>query len=231
MSIFFNLQKANVYYDIKNEDSIFVPKGFFNNIEQYTLIDNPKCPAVSSVNNRLFYINSPLDLQIEINYDKNINNVTYNFKYENAPNNIDLITYLKNVIAVNCKNNIVDLQFLLPYNLYTDIKNTEVITLPPDIETKNLQYVPGAFNINLWIRPINSAWLLIDKNKPGIVNYKKNKPMMYLLFNKNININYKEFNIETLNYYNQIKNITSFVKNINNISKNIVKRKPKKFML
>jgi len=52
---------------------------------------------------------------------------------------------------------------------------------------------------------------------------------MYLVFNKNVDISYKQFNNKTKNYYFQIKSITAYRNNLKSYYKDIISRRPKKF--
>lgn len=234
MDIFKKFQKANVYYDIDNiyngiNQEKYLPKGFFNNVKVYQNEKKLGCPAVSHLNKRIYCIYPSLSIDIEIFKNKETNLYEYKFVYTKAPTNKFLIEALQGMISINNLNEVVNLQIGLPYVFYTDSKDTELLTMPPDIYTENVKFVTGAFNIDKWIRALNLAYVLQDNSKKGIIKIDVKKPMMYLVFNKNVDISYKEFNSKTLNYYFQIKSITAFRDNLKSYYKDIISRKPKKF--
>ena len=67
MKLFNNFKKTTVKYFVKDLQKIEnVPKGIYSNIEKYSnIIHQSKCPAVAMTNNRFYYVNSYLNIDIE----------------------------------------------------------------------------------------------------------------------------------------------------------------------
>jgi len=228
INLFNKIKPVNIFYDIYLDGyENKIPKGFFNNVKNFKLKSQFGCPAVSTIKNRVFFIPAPCDLEIKIK--KENNNFSYYFEFKNAPKNIDLINFLNECFDLSVVNNNLIFQFNLPYNFYSNSKNTEILTMPPPNKFKNLKFVSGAFNINLWIRPINSSWVVLNKEKPASLKFEKDEPLALLVFNKNAFVKYKPFNLKTLDFFLNIFGIAKFKNNSFDYSKYIIKRKPKKF--
>lgn len=230
--LFNNLKKIPVQWSlvpILNIDNVSL--GLFQNVEP---INNYKksfgCPAVSSIDNRMFYVNSPIDFTVDFGLKEN-GTPYYNYEFSsNYHGSTDKMHELLDEIChVEVNNNKMTFQLLLPYAFITD-NDVELITLQPNLNTENTEYVNGCFNIKNWIRNVNSAWVLIDSTKPGKVHFDINKPIINYIFSKPINLNYKELNDKQLKYYMHIKGIVMLRKKISNIYNSIIKRRPKKLL-
>lgn len=227
--IFNKYKTSDVYYDIDTKSyNNFVPKGFFSNPELYKTTRKINCPAVNTFNKRMYCINSPLDIKVTIKKDEN-NVYSYYFEYKNAPFNQDVHNLINEMFHISFDNDILTFQFTTPYCFYTDKKDIEIVVAPPNIVTKNIKFISGAFKISNWIRAISCAWIIQDIDKEAVIEFKTNKPLYYLIFNKNVNVTYKPFNNKTQDYFNNIKNIVKFKTNVNKYSVDIIKRKPKRF--
>jgi len=227
--IFNNLKPVTVKYIIDNSPN--VPKGFFKNIEMYPNFNKTKCPAVISTNKRLYYVELSFDLEIEFGIDKEGKEYyKYDFSSPTVPSTPQIHQHISSSTQVIYRDNICHLQFIAPYAFVTDNKDIEVMTIPVDIETKNCKYVPGAFKPYNWIRNLNSAWMLEDISKPGIVKFKKNKPYLIYLFNKPVNLSYTEITDKIAKYYDESHSIVNYSHNLNTLMKHIFKRRPKKLL-
>ena len=65
----FNKNKlTDVYYDLATSDyHNHIPKGYFNNVEEYIVDKKIGCPAIPTMNSQLYYVNSPVDITFTIN--------------------------------------------------------------------------------------------------------------------------------------------------------------------
>lgn len=232
MKLFNKNKPIDVAWHIDNKlDFIEVSKGFFKNIKKYNISNTIGCPAVSSSNNRIYYVNSPLDITFEIEKNSKTNSYEYKYVYENSPYTNKLSNAINNMITLDVNNkNVISFQFTTPYIFRTDYQDIELFLTPPNIETENVQFVTGAFNITNWLRPISSAWIILDPSKKAVIKYKKNKPLYFIVFNKNINLQYKELSEEANKYYRNTFMITKFVSNVSSYFADIVERRPKKLL-
>jgi len=151
MDIFKKFKKANVYYDIDNKyesynQEKYLPKGFFNNVKVYENQKKLGCPAVFHLNKRIHCIYPSLSIDIEIFKNEKTNEYEYKFIYKKGPSNKYLIDALQGMINVNNIDGVINLQMGLPYVFYTDSKDTELLTMPPDIYTENVQFAYDVFS-------------------------------------------------------------------------------------
>lgn len=227
--IFNNLKPVTVKYIIDNSPD--VPKGFFKNIEMYPNFNKTKCPAVTSTNKRLYYVEPSIDLKIEFGIDKEGKEYyKYDFSSPIVPPTPQIHQYISQSTQVIYRNDICHLQLITPYAFVTDNKDIEVMTLPVDIETTNCKYVPGALRPYNWIRGLNSAWILEDISKPGIVQFKKNKPYLIFSFNKPVNLSYTEITDKIAKYHHESFSIVNYSHHLDVLMKHIFKRRPKKLL-
>jgi len=192
-----------------------VALGLFQNIKA---VNNYKknfgCPSVGSIDNRMFYVNSPIEFTVEFGL-KEDGSPYYNYEFSNnyhAPTDT-MHELLEEICHVEVNNGKMTFQLLLPYAFITD-DDIELITIQPNLDTDNTEYVNGCLNIKNWIRNVNSAWVLIDNTKPGKIHFDINKPILNYIFSKPINLEYKELSDKQLSYYNHIKGIVILRKKI-----------------
>jgi len=227
--VFNNLKPTEVKYII--EDFNEIPKGFFKNIEMYPNFNKTKCPAVTSTNKKLYYVEPSIDLDIEFGLNKDGKEYyKYDFTSYSVPVSAETHEYIRYATQVVNNNNLCHLQLMTPYAFVTDNKDIEVISLPVDIETINCKYVPGAIKPYNWIRALNSSWAIEDISKPGVVKFRKNKPYLLLNFNKPVNLSYTEMTDIIKNYYDQSNKIVNYSYNLDTLMKHIFKRRPNKLL-
>ena len=216
----------DIYYDF--DTSMFdnyIPKGFFNNVEKYNTEKKLMCPSVNAIDKQLYVVNSPVDISYKI---KNNN---YTFDFDGIPVTDKTIQIIQNLTKVSVNNNKkYTFQLLVPYIFYTDTPDTHITLLPPDIYTENVKFVAGTFNINQWLRSAISAYVIIDPSKEAIIEYKKDKPVYYIMFNKNANVNYKLMKPETFDYFMGIREVNILRQYVNKYAPGIISRKPKSYI-
>ena len=118
--IFSNFKTSNVKYIINDFDC---PKGIVPNIEKYSnLIYQTKCPSVSMINNRLYYANSFLDIDITFGIKDNEPYFNYVFTKEHPPTEFmhNLVKQVIRVEPLKSGSNI-HLQVNSPYSFVTDV--------------------------------------------------------------------------------------------------------------
>jgi hypothetical protein len=216
----------DIYYDF--DTSLFrnyVPKGFFNNVEKYNTEKKLMCPSVNAVDKQVYVVNSPVDITYKINKTEYVYDFEKIPKYDRTINLIDNLTK----IGVN-DNDKYTFQLLVPYIFYTDSPDTHITLLPPDIYTENVKFVVGTYNINQWLRSAISAYVIIDPSKEAVIEYKKDKPVYYIMFNKNANVNYKLMKRETLDYFMGIRDVNILRQYVKKYAPGIISRKPKSFI-
>lgn len=232
MSIFNNFQKSEVKYLIINQNKQDIyPIAFFDSIKKYpSHIKRTKCPAVYTVSNRFFYVNSFAELKIEFGYKEGKEYFNYEFDTTiHSPSSL-----MHNFINENCflsyQDNLVHFQLGSPYAFVTDDNELEVTTIPPQIKYENCTFVPGALKPANWIRQLNSAFIINDINKPAFIYFSIDKPMLNFYFNKPINLNYSEYTDKIQKYHSVNKYINNYRKKLNNIYDRALLFRPKKLL-
>jgi len=228
MNFILKNKKSIVKYTLltNNYKLDYINLGIFQNIEKKH-IDNIGCPSTNSLKNRLYSVNSPFSVDIEFD-TKNYN---YLFDTKVHQGNKHMHNLIKQSINLNTNDKgITALQLLTPYVFITDDKEVEFSILEPNINTVNVKYVSGSIIPYSWLRTINSAYVLNDNKHKGIVEYKQDKPMFNILFNKEVNLQYIEPTEKIINYWYQCKDITLYTSNIKKHYKYITTRRPVKLL-
>lgn len=234
MNLFFSNKKSKVKYIIDNTDSfttLDIPAEIFYPIEKQNAV-NIGCPATSSLENRLYSIPAFADITIEFGLDNEQPYYNYKFNDSQLRATPDVHNLLNEMLAVGIsdKNNVVNFQIKLPYLFVTDDKSIEITALVPNIETKNCTFIPGGFNIYGWIRNINAAWILDNKKHKGKIFIKQGEPLLYVYFNKAVNLGETDFNSKTYKYYKSHSKSVNYVKNITKLFSRVVDKRPKKLL-
>lgn len=233
--LFNNFKKTKVNYFInkkvfKYELQEKIPFGIYKNLK-FSNTKNTGCPAISSANNRVLSLYSPVEVNLELyNLDKK---PEYKYEFNNKihPTTNDMHDFIKSLVGIiKEKNNLIHLQILQPICFLTDDKELEIITVPPNIEVNNLEYISGSLKPYYWIRNLNSTYKVINNTKKAYIKIKVDKPIMTFVFNKPINLKYVETNSVIENYYDQNKRIIQYRLQLNNLYKDIFTRRPKKLI-
>ena len=227
--LFNNFKTSSVGYIINDFEC---PKGIVPNIENYSnLIYKTKCPAVTSIHNRLYYANSILDIDIEFGVKDNQPYYNYNFTNEHPPSDLmhGLVRRIVHVEALN-SNATIHLQVNSPYAFVTDLKNIEVVSLPIDVETENCVYVAGGLKPYYWVRNLSSAFLLNDKTKIAKVKLRIDKPIFLFYFNQPVNLKLIEETETIKSYKAQSGGIVNFRNNLEKYYMNVISRRPRKLL-
>lgn len=224
--IFNKYKKAKVAYSIDNTytypQSLF-PEPYMYNKNTYG------CPAVKTTNNRLFAINGPLD--IKYTYNPQTNNLEHERTSGNTASAIgdDVHKYIN--VSKQVINNVITLQASFPYVFFTDTKDIEITLLPgTDLKMENCNFISGSFNIYNWARVLNFAIEVNDTSKLSSFEFNIDKPVMFVLFNKPIDLSYKVMNDDMWNMISQVKNISYLRNNIEKIYNTVLSRRPKNIL-
>lgn len=233
MELFFSNKKSNVSYIIDDTcfKTIDVPTDIFYPVEKQNNI-NIGCPATTSLENRLYYIPSFADIEIEFGLENGQPVYSYVFNDNQLRTSPDIHELLKQMFIADTteKNNVVNFQVKLPYLFVTDDETIEVNALVPNIKTNNCTFMPGGFHIYGWIRHINSAWILNNKNKKAKIYFKQGEPMVYIYFNKAVKLEEIEFTPDIYKYHKRHSKSVNYVKNLTKIFNRVIKKRPKKFL-
>tara|TARA_Y100000004_G_scaffold35926_1_gene38455 strand:+ start:2922 stop:3596 length:675 start_codon:yes stop_codon:yes gene_type:complete len=213
---------AYTFFSGNEARALFKPPKIINNV-------NAGCPAQSTIHNRLVALYPAASFKIEIYFNAGQPFYKYEIDTSEHPEKDAIHNYLKdNILLENPKDNILDLQLFLNYAIITDDKELEMTTLPPyEMKTKNAEYVYGSFYPYSWVRPINSVWYVQDKT---VLEFNKEIPATYLLFNKPVSISYVANEGKIANFLEETKNVTSYAKKINKLYPNVLSRRPKKLL-
>lgn len=228
--LFNNLKKTKVEYGIYTDTS--VPNSIYPNINKTETNYNLKCPAVNTVDNKFYEVNSFIETEITLKYnqEQNILEYQYDFNETKHPTFSEVHNLIKSNIVISNANNQHTIQILLPYIFITDTKELELTVLDPGLETKNLKFISGSFNIYGWARGINTAYCLVDKNKTAKIKLKINKPILKYYFSNPVSLKYVNFSDKQLHFINSIRNSTFYRKNAYKLYKDNIKRRPKKLL-
>jgi hypothetical protein len=199
-------QLTDVYYDLATSDyQNHIPKGYFNNVEEYIVDKKIGCPAIPTMNSQLYYVNSPVDITFTIN------KLNYRFEFDKGlvknSLNVDIMNELA-ALAIT-PTGVYNFQLEIPYVFYTNEPDTHIHLLPPNIYTENVTFVTGSFNINQWLRTVVPAFVINNPDKKAVIKFEKDKPLYYLMFNKNCNLNYKKMNEQTYDYFRNIRGLSN----------------------
>lgn len=226
----FNLNKTKCAYIIEPEFIYStLPKSVFNNIENLTL-GKHGCPSIHSIKNKIYNVNSYLNIEIEFGIKDNEAYYKYYLDESIVHLSSEVHDKVDKLIFINNDNDFLTLQLLAPYAFVTDDKDLEFVTVTPSMKTENCMYVNGGFKPYNWIRNINSSWTIKDRTKPAKLYFNINDPFISVAFNKNINLEYIETNEKIINYIKQSFQINEFRKNLGNSFKNAISRRPKKLL-
>lgn len=230
--LFPSSKKAKVQYSIADEGNINDHSlGFWNNVEMYPAQAKKfGCPAVASADNRLFYINSPMTIEIEFGYDT-LQKPFFTYVYDESQHPVNDVFHdlLAGIFHIEHNDGIVNFQILLPYVFITDDDLT-VTTIGPNVKMENCMYVPGALNIKNWIRNLNSAWTVIDPTKTAKVTLDVNKPIIQFLFDKPIDLHYDTLSQKQKDYHRNIQGIVKSKRKVQRVYNYIKLRRPEKLL-
>lgn len=191
------------------------------------------CPAVGSLNNRMYEVNSMFDLEIEFGLKDNEPYFNYNFPTDIYKDIMEIHKILNYKIStMKSDDKTLTLQIISEFVFVTDDKDLEIITMPSmsNLQTENCRYVSGTYYPYAWLRNLNASWLLLDNNKPGYIKLSMEKPMMTFLFNKPINLKEIKPTKEILEYQKYMNEIVTYRNKINKIFPHILSKRPKKLL-
>lgn len=207
-----------------------VPLGLYPNIEPYPNIKQFGCPAVNSTNNKLFYVNSPINFTVKFGLKNNEPYYEYEFDNKLHTPTDKIHEFINKILSMQYDKKTMNIQVLMPYAFVTDNKKLSVMTIPPPLNYTNCTYVTGEIYIKNWIRHLNFALVLTDNNKEATVTFSVNKPIMLYVFNKQIKLDYTEQTEKIKNYLRHSKGIINYRKGIMNVYSNVITRRPKKLL-
>ena len=228
--LFKNIKQTSVQYGIYTD--LKAPNSIYPNIELLNNHSELKCPAVNSISNKIFGVNSFLKAKIEVHYVEDAESLRFRYDFDDSyhPANSTMHQFIKDLIILNTDNGNHTIQILSPYVFLTNDKNLEINTIQPDTKVENLEYVMGGFKPYGWARPLNAAYKLIDNNKIGVIHLDVNTIMMKYMFNKPIKLQYVDFNTKQLNFINSCKGAIKYRKNINKLYNTHINRRKKNIL-
>lgn len=208
-----------------------IPSAFFDNIEKYSKAKDFGCPANKSMKNRLYYIPAFADLDIEFGIKDAEEYYKFVYDEKQLPIN-ELVHKLLNEIFFLgiAKNNVLNFQATLPYLFVTDDKELEIMSIVPNVKAVNAEYALGSFYPYGWLRHINSAWISKDTSKPSYITYRKGEPMVFILFNKPVDLKRINMNDKIKEYRDTHIFSTSYTVNAINYFKKVINFRPKKLL-
>lgn len=224
--LFNRFKKSEVVYSFDKEYKEAL--SIFNEPYVYNEITHG-CPAVSVSSTRLYAINAPADL--EFIYNPKTNQMNASATSTNTSDKFvnQINKFLSFQIEKN--KNMITIQINMPYIFFTDTKDIEINLLPgTDIEMNNCKFITGSFNIYNWTRTLNFSIQVIDNKSMVSFKWNIDKPMMFVFFNKPVNVSYKIMNDNMLSMVQQVKNIATVRHNITKVFNTVLKRRPKNIL-
>lgn len=224
--LFNRFKKSEVVYSFDKEYKEAL--SIFNEPYVYNEITHG-CPAVSVSSTRLYAINAPADL--EFIYNPKTNQMNASATSTNTSDKFvnQINKFLSFQIEKN--KNMITIQINMPYIFFTDTKDIEINLLPgTDIEMNNCKFITGSFNIYNWTRTLNFSIQVIDNKSMVSFKWNIDKPMMFVFFNKPVNLSYKIMNENMLSMIEQVKNIATVRHNITKVYNTVLKRRPKNIL-
>ena len=218
-----------IFFPNYNGYNYKVPYGIFNNLEKHNL-KKFGCPSISSVSNKVYSANSYISVEIEIGLRDDEPYYEYVLDEKSTVLNNEIHLFMNSICFIDYANGVINFQLLSPYALVTDDKELEFTTIMPNMKTENCLYVHGGFRPYYWIRNFNSAWTLKDHSKPGKLYFNIEDPMVSLVFNKSVKLNYIEADKKILNYINNSVHTNTIRKNLSKVYTNTLGRRPKKLL-
>ena len=194
------------------------------------------CPAVASLNNRLFGVKPLLSVDIEFGVQKNIKN-----EYEPYINyELDSTVYreqplihdwIKDIILLDMHDHKATLQFQSMYVYASDVKDLEILQLPPhNSNLQNCYFISGAFNITKWTRALAGGYRQTDNTKPAKIKLDIDEYFYIIMFSQPIKLQEITPNRQTLLYYSRISDIANTYNKIKKVIPRIIKMRPKKLL-
>jgi len=228
--LFNKFKKINVQYGIYAETE--VPKSIYPDIKKNTTNKNLKCPAVNTTENKFYEVNSFIELEINLEYNKESNQLDYTYTFDETkhPTFNEVHNLIQSHIVIGNNNNENTVQIILPYIFITDDKDIELTVLDPSCETQNLKFISGGFNIYSWSRALNVAYSIVDKNKSAKIKLSLDKPILKYYFSKPVILKYVDFDDKQLNFIKSIRNATFYRRNAAKLYKQVLTRRPKKLL-
>ena len=224
--LFNRFKKSEVVYSFDKEYKEAL--SIFNEPYVYNEITHG-CPAVSVSSTRLYAINAPADLEFIYNPKTNQMNAS-----ATSTNTSDkFVNQINKFLSFQIEKNkdMITIQINMPYIFFTDTKDIEINLLPgTDIEMNNCKFITGSFNIYNWTRTLNFSIQVIDNKSMVSFKWNIDKPMMFVFFNKPVNLSYKIMNENMLSMIEQVKNIATVRHNITKVYNTVLKRRPKSIL-
>ncbi len=206
------------------------PFGLYPNIKPYPNIKQLGCPAINSTDNKLFYVNSPINFTLKFGIKNDEPYYEYDFDEKLHTPSDKVHEFINKTLTMQYQREVMNIQILLPYAFVTDNKDLTVMTVPPPLDYNNCTFAGGELYIKNWIRHLNLALVLSNNNKVASVTFSVNKPIMMYVFNKQIKLEYTEETDKIKKYLNHNRTLINYRNNIMSLYKDIVSRRPKKLL-
>tara|TARA_R100000773_G_C4219240_1_gene117790 strand:+ start:2128 stop:2853 length:726 start_codon:yes stop_codon:yes gene_type:complete len=192
------------------------------------------CPAVGSLNNKLFEVLPLFDLDVSFGVDSNDEPYfKYSINTKKTPTTDNIHNLIKDRLSVR-KDNFghVVLQLSDTKILVSDNKDLIATVLQPqnNVIKANCTFVSGEFKIYGWLRPLNAAYVQIDKTKECKISFKADEGFYSVMFSDPINLKEIEPNDKILKYLNRTYGISLFQKQLSRVYPKILKKRPKKLL-
>ncbi len=214
--LFKNSKKIKVNYSLRTPDAELL----FDEPKLIKTIHETKCPAHTKLSHDTYALIQPYNAELEIGYN--------HFVLKNSEINDDNF-FSMNTLRMN--DNLLIFQINYPYYFFTDDKELFLETLPPDYSTKHTiprsNFVRGGFKPYAWSRSVHPAFSF-ELDNTQIINVRliKGEPICYIKFNKNVDINYKQWNDTYEKEHLKVFNITDLVSNVGSLYNRALKRRP-----
>jgi hypothetical protein len=214
------------YYGLENN---LYPKFMEKEIKQ-TKIESFGCPAISSMNKRIFDIFPMVSMEIEFWNDGEKAFYEYQIDKKNFGTDKALHDLINDQVVIDYTDKAM-LQIKDKWTFVTDHKDLYITLIPNEnLKTKNTEFIFGSFYPYGWIRGLNLALKQKDKNKKSKVILDENEAMFRVLFSKAVDLKRVDPTEEMLNYEKYQYDITLYLRNISSRFNGILAKRPKRLL-
>jgi len=219
--LFKNKNRADVAYSIRTKlDAQLI----FNEPKKIKTNFETKCPAHIQVGYDTYALLQPYNVTFEVGHN--------HFVFKEGEVEADRFFTISSLRYVD---NVLSLQLNYPFYFITDDKDLFMESLPPDYKTKHVlpktDFIRGGFKPYAWVRPIHPAFHFNIKDDSIVTcKLKKNQPICYVKFNKNVNMKYKAWDDKLEREALKVHNITDLVSGTQYLYDLAIKRRPKKLL-
>ena len=191
------------------------------------------CPAIYSMNNRIYNLNPHLSCDVTFGVQDGKEFFEYKIDDDDMLVNDTVHELIKNSIYIKKDNDLINLQFNTNYTIITDKADLEIIQVPPintKMKSSNVDIVVGTYKPYAWARDLNCAFVLKDNTKLGQITFNLNQPLFSIIFNYPVEFNFYNRNKKIIDFINLSRTSNNYIKRIIRLYPKMLARRPKNLL-